>query len=136
MKHFICLLAIFLLGSCTYTSFEKEYYERISEVRFPDHFTLVESIDNGEFITLAVLVLAEKGNHFVRQYPFKPLSSGWVPPLGLAYLSPSLRQLPDITKMLEYAGSTKQNSWRYLIDTTTGRLYCEIQYPDMSGDKS
>jgi hypothetical protein len=136
MKIFALIILTFLLISCdNQIDFDKNYYERISGIKFPKKYSVIETCDNGEFATttsfrIDSIMLQEfsKTNHFdTVKYPFYLFFMG----------SNSLkRQKPGLKNkatLLYVSGHSKKNTWLYIIDTKQKMLWVEIQYPDWGG---
>ena len=119
-------------------SFEKSYYEKTTNIQFPDKYKFVATADNGEFMTITILDLDKDGcRKFIADNNFQPFTDNFPPRLiGLAYLDSSLRNLPDSKVLLvnRHGKEYGKTGWTYFIDTTTCRLYCEIDYPDWGGN--
>lgn len=63
---------------------------------FPQHYTLVDYADNGEYVCIALLQLKRNDTRkFMQDYTFRPVSENWFPPLlGLNLLDDENHQLP------------------------------------------
>lgn len=61
MKYLNVGLLILLLFGCK--SFDKDYYERITQIKFPNNYKVIASADNIEFMTITILTLI---NHLAR----------------------------------------------------------------------
>src|SRR2546423_11765883 len=53
MRHFSIIILTLLLTSCfdNKIQFEKDYYERTTRIKFPENCRVLETFDNGEFLT-------------------------------------------------------------------------------------
>ncbi|MFH0896214.1 MAG: hypothetical protein V2A54_17410 [Bacteroidota bacterium] len=102
----------------------------------PDGYEVVEYIDNGEFIAAAVIDIPVdkcpdfiKTNHFI-SVPFNFEISFY----GQNYINKENQNFPKDYKQLVFIDDCKGgNSWYYLLDKQTGRLWCQITYPDWGG---
>ena len=132
----VILSATVFLISCG-DSFEKSYYEKTTNIKFPDNYEFVASADNGEWMTITILDLDKNEcKKFVADNNFQPINDFFPRLDGLAYLDSSVRQLPDknVLLMNHHDKQPGKTGWTYFIDTTTCRLYCEINYPDWGGN--
>src|SRR5258706_8060784 len=72
MKSIVFCISLFCFYSCGQSTwFEKDYYKRTSHIKLPDRYEILETFDNGEFLTGTVfridsitLVNFIKSNHF------------------------------------------------------------------------
>ena len=132
----LTLILSVILVSCK-DKFEKSYYEKTTNIKFPDNYKFVATADNGEFMTIAILDLGKKDcKKFITEYNFEPITDFFPKMIGIAYLDGNLGKLPDRTVSLVKYNDKEPGKvgWTYLIDTTTCRLYCEIDYPDWDGN--
>lgn len=52
MRHFLIIILTVLLTSCDdRNSFDKEFYEKVSPIKFPYKYKVLETFDNGEWLT-------------------------------------------------------------------------------------
>jgi len=124
------------LFSCR-EGFDKNYYQKITNIKFPDNYELVATIDNGEFKTMTVLDLDKIDcKKFIRDNNFQPITDFFPTMNGFIFIDKKIRKLPDknVLLMNYHDKESGKTGWTYLIDTTTCRLYCEIDYPDWGGD--
>lgn len=119
----------------TEPTFEKEYYEKVTNIKFPKNYKVIASADNGEFVTITIIDLSETDcKKFSTDNKFEPIEDKFPQDLiGVGYLDSVYRQIPDNNKLLRNWGNNKKTNWIYLLDTTTCRLYCQIDYPDWAG---
>ncbi len=136
MNWFRIFLLLFFIYSCRH--FDKSYYEKISHVKFPQKYKIVASADNGEFMTIAILDLdGPTCKRFISDNNFLPVDSAYpVNLMALSLLDSSFRELPATQQLFrKYVAKVPGKvGWTYLIDTSSGRLYCEIDYPDFGGN--
>jgi len=138
MTKRVYLIALLIFCSCSDFEpyFEKDYYEKVSGIKFPGSAKAIESIDNGEFVTTTVFKIDNiKLWEFINFYSFDTVGKPFTLRLfGDSYLK---MNKPDYfsDKNLYYKAGTKgKTSWLYLIDTNIKMLWAEIQYPDMAGN--
>jgi hypothetical protein len=136
MKYLNIGLLILLLFSCN--SFDKDYYERITQIKFPNAYRMIASADNIEFMTITILDLDKSScRKFAQDNNFEPVEQMYPLNLvGLHFLDTSIAKLPDSKKLLmrHFPKEPGKVGWTYLLDTTSCRLYCEIDYPDYAGN--
>jgi hypothetical protein len=133
----ILLICITLFwSSCRPGAFyEKAFYEKISEIKIPGDFTILESIDNGEFVT-ATTFRADRDRlqRFAASFGFEPWGDrNSLRLLSNAYLEKDKPDLYNNNNYLYHSGTKGKNAWLYIIDLEKGLLWAEIQYPDAGG---
>jgi hypothetical protein len=142
MKKYLTFFILLILTSCGGPSFEKEYYEQSTKIKFPMDYTVVATADNGEFLTITILDLNKDGcDKFIRDNKFQTLYNdsnsvlrSFEPQLsGLNFLDSCYRKLPDKNLLVREKSFENGTGWTYYIDTLTCRLYCQINYPDWGG---
>lgn len=126
-------LLVLILASCE-PYYEREFYERISGMHFPPTARAIESMDNGEFITITAFKVDSLDlRRFMERYGFKPVEND----LYLRRWSESCylkRNTPGSLVNLYYkAGEKGKNSWYYVADLQQQKLWAEVQYPDWGG---
>ncbi|WP_462248567.1 hypothetical protein [Ferruginibacter sp.] len=136
MKNLVLLILILTLVSCNNEIyFEKAYYEKISGIKFPEKYRVIETYDNGEFVTTtsfkidsAVLKRFSEKNRFdtVRD----PFYLFFIGEKSLKKQKPDLKNKDEL---LYISGYSKTNTWLYIIDFKKEMLWAEIQYPDWGG---
>jgi hypothetical protein len=136
MKYLkLCLL---LLISCSSKSFDKDYYERITKIEFPNNYKIIATADNGEFLTFTILDLDKSScKDFAADNKFVPVDQAFpINLMGLHLLDTSFAKPLNPKSLLErYVFKQKGKvGWVYLLDTITCRLYCQIEYPDFGGN--
>jgi len=123
--------------SCTDNNNNLEFYEKVSGVKFPSHYSTIEYFDNGEFITASVFRIGKENiSKFISENTFKKVNADFKPDFtGLNYLKKENLKFPSNETLYELSGRTASNTWYFLIDQETGTTWAEIQYPDFAGDK-
>lgn len=127
-----------LFGCTSRQNFDKDYYERVTRIKFPDNYDVVTTADNGEFVTITILKLDKNDcMKFLVDNNFKRWEESYSPSFeGLNFLDSTYQKIPD-SKGCYVNYRSKMNGqvgWMYMIDTLTCSLYCEIEYPDMGGN--
>ena len=132
------ILTIIILTSCFQPEqqFDKYFYENVTGIKFPTKYKILETFDNGEFVTGTVflidsLILID----FIRLNGFVRWKEGFPAPLmSGSYLQsekPNFKNRKDIYCVFKSKG---KNDWLYVIDIKVNKLWAEIRYPDWSGD--
>jgi len=137
MKRSIILFFVVIFFSCSKGRFyDAEFYERISGIKIPVSAHVLESFDNGEFVTTSTFEINETDlKEFVKQYTFE-LKDGSNSPhfFGSNHLKGDRPNLHNSKNLYMNFGSKGKNSWLYIVDLKANRLWAEIQYLDMAGD--
>ena len=137
-KTLVLIVVFFYACSEPVLFYNKQYYERITSIAIPDTFQIIESGDNGEFIT-ATTFRANKSS--LKQLsvafnfsPWPTITPSYERPRFLAalYLQATKQNLTS-AKHYTYKLGTKKNNWVYIIDLENGLLWVEIQYPGAGG---
>jgi hypothetical protein len=135
LKHSVFLFVIIIFFSCNNEGYyNKDFYERISNIKIPKSAHVIESIDNGEFVTTTVFIVDSITlKDFIHSYSFA--TSPLMPRLfGNSYLIKNKLDIPDSNNLYYKAGTKGKNSWLYIIDLKQKKLWAEVQYPDWSGN--
>lgn len=114
--------------------YDKDLYEQISQIKIPKTAHVIESIDNGEFVTTTVFVVDSIIlKNLIRFYAFD--TNSLMPRLlGNSYLVRNKLETANSNNIYYKSGTKAKNSWLYIIDLKNGKLWAEIQYPDWSGN--
>jgi hypothetical protein len=114
--------------------YEKKFYEDISGIQIPASSTVIESYDNGEYYTATSFKLERNTiTPFILAYNFQAIDSRWKPRF-FGETGFKKERINISIDGLYNSGTKGKNSWVYLIDTSRGILWAEIQYPDWGGD--
>lgn len=137
MRHFAFLLFIFFLTGCSGNNarFDKEYYEMATQISFPENYTVLETFDNGEFLTGTVFQLDSLTLlQFVNENHFDTLNTFMdVHMLSENYLVENKPHFTATHNMYYIKRSDSTINWTYLADLKSKRLWAEISYPDWGG---
>lgn len=132
------LLAFLTFCSCCNFEpyYEKDYYEKVSGIKFPETAEAIETIDNGEFVTTTVFKIDNiKLQQFLNDYSFEKIERPFTLRLfGESYLKANKPDYSKDKNLYYKAGTKGKTSWLYFIDTDKKMLWAEIQYPDMAGN--
>ncbi|HTF28964.1 MAG TPA: hypothetical protein VK625_08975 [Flavitalea sp.] len=138
MRTLIILILVTLYWSCIFLGqqFEKDFYERISGMKFPKEYDILETYDNGEFYTTTSLkVDSTLLLKFISDYKFDTLTRLYPSHfLGEGVLKKDKPILSDSSTLFYTAGAKGRNSWLFIADLKKGILWAEIQYPDFAGN--
>ncbi len=138
MRNFSMLILTIMLTSCMGCSigFEKEFYEKVSHIKFPKKYKVLESFDNGEWLTGTVLaidnaplkkIIAENGFDTLRKMSDLHFLSN-------SYLTRHKAEFRTVHNIFFISKSENRNNWTYVVDLNDNRLWAEISYPDWSGN--
>jgi len=130
---FVLLLIITACGSSA--NCDLAYFERITGVKFPKQIEVIECVDNAEFEINALILLPKDSiKGFLNKTNFKPVPSSFDLDYSMMFLlSEENKNYPDWKYLYEFEGSAHENYWTYLLDIQSGRLWCQISYPDWGG---
>lgn len=130
----IIYLILFFLLSCS--SFDKEFYERITGIKFPKGIELIETYDNGEFYaTTSFKVDSLILRQFISKHKFDTLKKIYPSQfLGEHSLEKELPDFRNFDNKFYVTGTKGKKSWIYIVDLNKHILWAEVQYPDMAGD--
>ena len=137
MRYFLIIISTLLFSSCfdNQIKFEKEYYERITHIKFPEKYIVLETFDNGEFLTGTVFKMDSVTllnfiieNHFdtARSYLDTHIMSEY-------YLKANKPTFNSTDRIYFIRKSEKKINWTYVADLKSNRLWTEISYPDWGG---
>jgi hypothetical protein len=137
MRHIPIIILTLLLTACfdNTIKFEKEYYEKTTRIKFPKNYSVLETFDNGEFLTGTVFKMDSltlqnfiDDNHFdtVSNYLDTHIMSG-------NYLMKNKPIFSSIHNVYFIRKSEQKINWTYIADLNSKRLWTEISYPDWSG---
>ena len=104
-------------------------------MKFPEKVRVIETFDNGEFVTTTSLCAdSSELKRFIQQYQFEQ-THDFYPTLfmgrhTLKKMKPDFNNLKDLYFKI---GSKGKNSWCYIVDLKRQMLWAEIQYPDWGG---
>jgi hypothetical protein len=137
MRHFLIIILTFFLSSCFYNNlkFEKSYYEKISGIKFPEKYEVLEAFDNGEWLTGTVLKIDSLTlTKFVIDNHFDTLQNlNDIHLFSDSYLGKNKPDLSSTKNVYYISKSEHNNNWVYVVDLNRGRLWAEISYPDWGG---
>ncbi|MBO0950679.1 hypothetical protein [Fibrella forsythiae] len=136
MRNLVSYIALLMaLTSWSCTSFDQAYYEKASGVKLPVETEVIESFDNGEYLTVTSLKsdsISLAG--LIKKYNFEKRSQASLPAFtGLNYLKEVKPDLIRERNLYVKSASKGGNSWLYIIDLKQHILWAQIQYPDWGG---
>ena len=138
MRTFIKLVAICgitLIQACG-PDYENDFYKRISGITIPPAASLIETVDNGEYITVTSFKMtASDILNFSKKYDFEPVDGSYVPGFfGNSFLKGPKPEKNDLNNCFMKIGQKGKTGFVYVIDTARNILWAEINYPDWSGN--
>jgi len=136
MRHFLFIILTIWFTSCNNdNSFDKGYYEKVSRLKFPDKYKVLETFDNGEWLTGTVLEIDSITlKKFVIENHFDTLQN--LNDIHLAsnsYLTRHKANFVATRNIYFVSRSINKNNWTYVADLNANKLWTEIGYPDWSG---
>lgn len=141
MKISITLLLILplLFASCFGGTdlFDKAYYERVTGVTFPEKYGVLETFDNGEFLTGALLELDSLAlRNFIVQNRLdtvrKKVGLGIIS-WSVGYYRTEKPEFADNELLFSINKSKGKVNWTYIAEPKKNRLWAVINYPDWGG---
>lgn len=137
MRQILIFILTIVLCSCFSIgdSFEKSYYEKISGIKFPDNYTVLETFDNGEWLTGTVLKIDNSAlRNFVADNHFEPLKTlNDLHFLSNSFLQDYKAEFRETKNIFYLSKSSDKNNWKYVADLNNNILWTEISYPDWGG---
>ena len=135
MRNLLFFIFTVLLSSCGNKSFEKSYYEKVSHLKFPDKCKVLETFDNGEWLTGTVFRIdSHLLRAFVIENHFDTLQNlNEVHLLSNSYLTKHKADFRTTKNIYFIQRSENGNNWIYIADLNVNKLWTEISYPDWSG---
>lgn len=132
---FILILLVCTILACG-PSYDKQYYERISGIKIPASAAVLESVDNGEFMTVTTFSMpARDMAALTSKYGFKSVEGSQVPDfLGNSLLKGAKPAASDVKHCLINIQQKGKSTVIYVADTSQHLLWAEINYPDWSGN--
>lgn len=141
-KKFI-ILAVLIIGVyCSYAVFHKyfsvtSYIESTTKINLPYGTSTIETYDNWEFAVIGKYEIPEsKIIDFCSENNIKSKSStNYFPLTFVSYLRDTNKpHIQDLKNCLFFSDCSGGNKWNLLLNKTTGEIWFEVSYPDMSGD--
>jgi hypothetical protein len=138
MRHHSIIILTLLLTSCfdNNIKFEKEYYERTTRIKFPENYTVLETFDNGEFLTGTVFQMDSLTlQNFINENHFDTVTNHFQTRMMSEIYLVKNKPVFSSTKNLYFKGKSEQKiHWTYIADLNSKRLWTEINYLDWSGN--
>lgn len=131
----ISIIVVFILQACG-QAYDKGFYERISEIKIPENASIIETVDNGEFMTVITFkVTPSDMAELHRKYNFEAVDGSFVPDfLGDNILKGPKPANRDLNKCLMKIRQKGKTTAVYVMDTSKQLLWAEINYPDWGGN--
>jgi hypothetical protein len=104
-------------------------------MEFPKKVEVVETFDNGEFVTTTSLIVDSfQLQEFIKKYQFEQNDSFYTRQfIGGRTLKGTKPNFSKGRGLYFKTGSKGKNSWCYIVDLKELMLWAEIQYPDWGG---
>lgn len=137
MRQVPIIILSILLSACGHHNiyFDKEYYEKATRIRLPENYTVLETFDNGEWVTGTVFKmdsLSLQGfiiaNHFDTLTDYRDTHM-----MSESFLSEYKPLFSPTAHLYIIRKSDNKINWTYIADLTNKRLWAEISYPDWGG---
>ena len=136
MRHFLIIISAVILTSCDNSnSFDKDFYEKVSHIKFPERYEVLESFDNGEWLTGTVLEIEGASlKKFIVENHFDTLQNiNTIHFLSNSYLTRHKANFKTVHNIYFISKSVNKNNWTYIADLNDNKLWAEISYPDWGG---
>lgn len=115
--------------------FEKEYYEKATGIKFPQSYTVLETFDNGEFLTGTVFEMDSLTlRDFISTNHFDTVNNFWDTHIMSENYLTKNKPIFDTTNNVYFISKSDKNiHWTYIADLNSKRLWIEVSYPDWGG---
>lgn len=128
-------MGCFVIGSIGLIFFQLnsglQYIQRATNILLPSGYSEVDIFDNTEFYVVAHVRLRDDTiADFLHDYHFGD-PEFFIP--WLDTLKPENRTLPTNAKLRYLEGRSATNSWQFVLDEQSGRLWMLVFYPDPGG---
>lgn len=137
MRDILIIILSSLLTSCfgNGNSFEKSYYEKVSNIKFPEKYKVLETFDNGEWLTGTVFKIDSSAlMNFVIENHFDTLQNlNDIHLFSNNYLTRFKADFKSTKNVYFIRRSVNKNNWIYVADLNENKLWAEISYPDWGG---
>ena len=140
MKLIIGFLFVFFFISCGTgsISYDKFFYEKVTGIKVPDSFKVLESFDNAEYLTGTTFGTDSLSiRRLVIKNCFSKVKKGGFPgliDLERGYIKGNMPDKDHIEQLYFISKTVGKNSWVYIADLKKGMLWTEITYPDWGGN--
>jgi len=138
MRIALLIISLVLISGCKWSAFDKAWYEKITGIKFPGKYEVVETADNVEFVTIAVLKMDEKTlKQFVLENHFDSAKNvDAIQLIGEYLLNTYKLNLQSVNNVFVLSGTSKiseKNDWKYIADLNKGTMWVQVLYPDWGG---
>lgn len=143
MKYSVLLLLSLILFSCCENVHKRniQYFENVSNIPFPEDLNVLETFDNGEFMSCGVFTLTkDQLNYFKHKASFKRIRK---PSLLDSYiyhqfpnhlLKDSANHFFPNASIVKWYHCNNCPDITMYIDTIDLKMWCYTSYPDQSGN--
>ena len=131
----IALIVMIILQACG-QAYDKGFYESISGIKIPENASVIETVDNGEYMTVTTFKITTTDiAELRRKYNFEAVDGSFIPDfLGDNFLKGPKLANSDLNKCLMKTRQKGKTTAVYVIDTSKQLLWAEINYPDWGGN--
>jgi len=140
MRYVQIIIFLLLFSSCFDgdRGFEKEFYEKVTGIRFPRNYKILDTYDNGEFLTGTVFQFdSTTMRNFIAQNNFDTLRGASFHFINVNLFDKEFQPQQTQRSVLFLIWKSKgKHNWTYLADVSTNRLWTEINYPDWADNKN
>jgi hypothetical protein len=110
------------------------YVQKITGVHLPRATKILSDYDSGDgFVVMSLPLPDEKMDAFLRNDGFGDGKSATILPQFTESLAAAYRDLSETKNRRSLVGRSKTNSWEFIVDPATARLWCLVLYPDSAG---
>src|SRR6516164_3448461 len=118
-----CVFRLFLiatLSSCgnSHTGFDEDFYEKISRIKLPPHCEVLETFDNGEWLTVTVFKIdGLQLSKLVAHNHFETIAGNKrIDFFANGYLKNNKFEVNSAHHVFFVSKSSDKNSWTYIAD--------------------
>lgn len=132
----LTIVYLFSLLSCGTKDCDFEFFESTTGISLLKNHELLDCPIQTDFSKSFVMRIHKDSiNGFVQINKFKRIKlNSASDSLYIEMIKLRSIKFPDIKSCLILEGEKNKNSWIYLLDKNTGKLWGEITFPDWSGD--
>lgn len=129
------ILLVCTISACG-PSYDKQYYEKVSGIKIPASAAVLESVDNGEFMTVTTFSMpARDMAELISKYGFRSVEGSQLPDFfGNSLLKGVKPASSDVEYCLINIHQNGKSTAVYVADTIQHLLWAAINYPDWSGN--
>ena len=112
-----------------------DYIARITSIQLPSDTKVLAVYDNAEtFLVMALEIPSTATHQFINDAKLSPGAGIAELPVYSRALPEKYRMPPARAQLLSTSGRSPKNTWEFVFDPSTCRLWSLVRYPDWSGD--